>query len=230
MTQSKALDVNSKMIGVLIRGARLKSGKTLKACAELLGCSPHTISQYEQGRGGVSLPELELLAAFFDVPAGYFWEEGYTVLEEVSDLPSAGALVRLRHKTIGALLREARLQANRSQKECAEVLGVSADTISRYEYGKKPVPFPQLEFLASYLDVPLSSFLDPELTSRRTSSQPGGEAAPSVEATWAALPTHIQDFVRDPDSLPYLEIARSLSRLPEESLRQFAETILSATD
>lgn len=223
----KTLDVRSKMIGVLLRGARLKAGKTLKDCADLLGCSPHTISQYEYGRSGISLPELELLASFFDVPVSYFWEEDSTISEEGPELPLAEKLIPLRQKMIGVLLRQARLEAGKTQKECAETLGVSANTISNYEYGRKPISFPDLELLASLFEVPLSDFLDPELVTSRVSIPRSGAGLLSPEDAWASLPQQVQEFICHPDSLPYLQIALGLYELPKDSLKHLAETILS---
>jgi len=223
----KTLDIRSKIIGVLLRAARLKAGKTLKDCADLLGCSPHTISQYEYGRSGISLPELELLASFFDVPVSYFWEEESTISEESVDLPPAEKLIPLRQKMIGVLLRQARLEAGKTQRECAEALGVSTGTMSKYEYGKKGLPFPQLELLASLLAVPLSHFLDRELaTSRVSIARSSGELL-SIEDAWASLPPQVEEFIRQPDSLPYLRMALALYELPKDPLKDLAETILS---
>jgi transcriptional regulator with XRE-family HTH domain len=227
---TKTLDVRSKMIGVLLRSARLNAGKTLKDCAELLDCSPHTISQYEYGRSGISLPELELLANLFGVPVAYFWEEESVALDKGLDLPPAGKLIPLRQKMIGVLLRQARLEAGKTQKECAETLGVSTDTISKYEYGRKPIPLAQFELLASFLGVPLFHFLDRDLVSSRLSiPRRGGELLSPTEA-WASLPPEVQEFIRIPDSLPYLQMALRLRELPRDSLKDVAETILSVEE
>lgn len=223
---TKALDVRSKMIGLLLRGARLTAGKTLKDCAELLGCSPHAMSQYEHGRSGVSLPELELLASYFDVPVSYFWDEDSTVSEKRIDLPPAQKLMPLRQKMIGVSLRQARKEAGKTQRECAETLDVSTHTISKYEYGKKRIPFPQLELLASFLEIPLSHFLDRELATSRVSIPRSDAELLSVEDAWASLPPEIQEFIRTPDSLSYLQTALRLYELPKDSLKHLAETIL----
>jgi transcriptional regulator with XRE-family HTH domain len=224
---AKPLDVRSKIIGVLLRSARLKAGKTLKDCADLLDCSTHTISQYEYGRSGISLPELELLAGFFQIPVGYFWEEESTAFEESLDLPPSGKLIPLRQKMIGVLLRQTRLEAGKTQKECSEILDVSSDTISKYEYGKKPVPFTQLELLASFLGVPLFHFLDRGLVTSRVSISRSGDELLSAEEAWASLPTEVQEFIRLPDSLPYLQMALRLYELPKDSLKRVATTMLS---
>jgi transcriptional regulator with XRE-family HTH domain len=225
VSPTRALDVRSKMIGVLVRAARLKAGKTVKECAEWLGCSSHIMSQYEHGRRAISLPELEVLAEVFRVPADHLWDEGMATPEQPEPGPEQDRLVELRHKEIGVLLRQARTKAGKTQRQCADVLGVSPDTMSKYEFGNKPVPFTQLEMMASYLETPLASFLQEGVV---TSGVPGDrpELATPQEA-WASLPTEIREFIRGPGSLPYLRMALRLYELPQGSLTQLAEAMLS---
>jgi transcriptional regulator with XRE-family HTH domain len=231
MTRKKsALDVRSKMIGVLLRGTRLNAGRSLKECAVVLGRSPHTVSQYEFGRKGISLPELELLARYFEVPVNYFWEEESAVSTRADDLPAAENLIPLRQKIIGVLLRQARTGAGKTQKECARALGVSADTISKYEHGKSPVPFPQLELLSSLLDVPLSEFLDPGLPTSRVTIPGRGADLLSPEDAWTSLPSELQGFIRTPDSLPYLQAALNLYALPRDPLKRLAKAMLAVEE
>jgi transcriptional regulator with XRE-family HTH domain len=224
LSEAQAMDIRSKMIGVLLRAARLRAGKTAKQCADWLGCSPHIFSQYEYGRRPISLPELELLARLFRVPARHLWDDEVAVLH----LPSAKApgqkILGLRHKETGVLLREARSRAGMTQKQCAEIIGTSADTISKYEHGSKAIPFPHLELLAQSLGVAVSDFRD-----REPQDAGGSELLPPDEV-WASLPPGIKRFICDANNLPYLEMALRLSELPADSLRHLAEAILSAED
>ncbi len=226
----RALDVRSKMIGVLIRAARLRAGKTLRECAQWLGCSSHVMSQYEYGRRSISLPELELLAEVFDTPVDHLWDEEVAVAEQPAPTPLSGRLVELRHKEIGVLLRQARSNAGKTQRECADFLGVSPDTMSKYELGSRPVPFTQLEMLASYLEVPVSSFLDRAKPTSRASGDSSQSELLSAEETWADLPREIKEFIRNPKSRPFLEVALRLYELPGDSLRQLAEAMLPTED
>lgn len=223
-SEAQATDIRPKMIGVLLRAARLRAGKTAKQCADWLGCSPHIVSQYEYGRRPVSLPELELLARLFRVPVRHLWDDEVAELELPSTKSPAQQILRLRHKEIGVLLREARSRAGMTQKQCAQILGTSADTISKYEHGSKAMPFAHLELLAESLGIPVSNFRDRELE-----AEGGSELLPPDEI-WGSLPPEIKRFVCDPDSLPYLEIALRLSELPPDSLRHLAEAVLSAED
>ncbi len=230
VSSAQALDVRSKMMGVLLRAARLRSGKSLKECAEWLGCSPHIMSQYEYGRRGISLPELELLALLFDVPVNHLWDERLAMLEEHHPRPPADRLLDLRHKEIGVLLREARSRAGKTQAQCAELLGVSAETIGRYEYGDRPIPFTHLEVLADALEIPVSELLDHQLPTSQVPLLRSDGQLLSPEESWARLPAHVKDFIRSTESLPFLEMALRLYELPKDSLRRLAEAMLHTED
>lgn len=225
---TKALDVRTKMIGVLLRAARLKARRTLKECADQLGCTPHIVSQYEYGRRGISLPELELLAALFDLPVNHLWEEELAVFEEEAGKPLAQKLIPLRQKVIGILLRQARMKAGKTQSQCARLLGVSTDTMSKYEHGRKPIPFAQLELMSSYLDLPLPELLDKELSTSRVAIPARGGQLLSADNAWERLPLRVQDFIRNPEALPYLDTALRLYELPHDSLKGLGEAMLSA--
>jgi transcriptional regulator with XRE-family HTH domain len=226
VSPTRALDVRSKMIGVLLRAARLKAGKTVKECAKWLGCSSHIMSQYEHGRRPISLPELEALAKVFRVPADHLWDEGVATPEQPQPDPDRDKLMELRHKEIGVLLRQARTEAGKTQRQCADILGVSPDTMSKYEFGNKPVPFTQLETMASYLETPLTSFLNEGVVTNSASGDRPDLATP--QEAWAGLPPEIKEFIRSPGSLPYLQMALRLYELPQGSLKQLAQAMLSA--
>lgn len=230
VSRAQALEVRSKLIGVLLRAARLKACRTLKECADWLGCSPHIMSQYEYGRRAISLPELELLAELWHVPVNDLWDEEVTVVDHSTTRPPAKKLLQLRHKEIGVQLRQARSRAGKTQKQCADILGISTETVSKYEYGSKATPFPHLELLGDLLGVPVSDFLDRELATERLPAALSGSDLRSPAEAWADLSPEIRQFVCSPGSLPYLEMAVRLYELPKSSLRHLAEAILSTED
>ncbi len=223
MYTKEAMAIRSKIIGVLLRNARIKAGKSQKDCAEVLGCSPDTISQFEHGRKDVTLPQLEVLAYFFGLPITYFWDEDAILEEEEMDRPVDKIMI-IRRKMIGVLLRQARLGASKSQNQCAEALSCSAERISQYERGQRDIPLPELEALADFLSVPMSYFLD-EQTTPLSREAPTGRG---VE-TFAELPPDVRDFVSNPTNVLYIRIAMKLSTLSVDVLRQIAETLLDIT-
>ena len=72
---STILAVRRRMIGVLLRQARLAAGKSLSECAELLGTTSETMAAYEYGREDIPFRSLTILAEFLHVPLAYFADE-----------------------------------------------------------------------------------------------------------------------------------------------------------
>lgn len=66
--------------------------------------------------------------------------------------------VKLRAKKLGILLRDARLTAGKSLRDCGEAIGVSGSTMGAYEKGERSPSLPELEMLAFYLKVPIDHF------------------------------------------------------------------------
>jgi len=224
MYTREAMAIRSKIIGVLLRNARIKAGKSRKDCAAVLGCSPDTISRFEYGRKDITLPQLEMLAYFLGLPITYFWDKDAIPEEEEMDRP-VDKTMTIRRKIIGVLLRQARLDAGKSQKQCAKALSCSADRISRYERGQMDIPLPELEALANFLDVPIAYFLDEQTTplSRETPKDVRGAE------TLVELPPDVRDFVSNPTNALYVRIAMKLSTLSVDDLRGIAETLLDIT-
>jgi transcriptional regulator with XRE-family HTH domain len=224
MYTREAMAIRSKILGVLLRNARIKAGKSQKDCAAVLGCSPDMISQFEYGRKHITLPQLEVLAYFLGWPITYFWDkDAISEEEEEMDQP-VDEIMTIRSKIIGVLLRQARLDAGKSQKQCAEALSCSAGRISQYERGQRGIPVPELEALADFLDVPIAYFLD-EQTTPLSKEAPKGRG---VE-TLAELPPDVRDFISNPTNVFYIRIAMKLSTLSVDVLRQIAETLLDIT-
>ncbi len=68
--------------------------------------------------------------------------------------------IAIRNRIVGTLVKRARRQAGRSQKECAALLGCSHFAYGRYEQGQWGLSLAYLEILARLFKVPLSSLLD----------------------------------------------------------------------
>lgn len=146
--------IQRKMMGVLLRHVRLRSGRSQAELAAALHVSRHRYVQYELGQNEITLPELEVVAGQCGVPLGFFFDDQAAVEDDGCELPAI-ALARLQRKVVGIRVREARHCAAKSQKECAAALHVSARTFAQYEYGEREMPQTELEALASYLGVPL---------------------------------------------------------------------------
>ena len=222
-TIEERLALRNRIIGLLLRDGRGRAERTKRECAAALGVSTSTITAYEEGRKPLSLPELEVLAYVLDVTATHFWERDPQLVPDERPVPLQEVLA-LRHRIVGALLRQARMEAGVSQKELANVLGCSTRRLSVYEYGERPIPLAELELLAEHLRLPLEYFLDNQ-------EGPVGEWQRQREAwlRFQELPREMQDFVAQPINGRYLEVAMKLAQMPAGGLRAIAEGLLDIT-
>jgi transcriptional regulator with XRE-family HTH domain len=212
-----------KIVGVKVRHARTRAGLNLKEVGQVLGLSADTVSEIEYGRRDVSLPELEAMAYIFGVPILYFWAED-VVYEPDLAFPVNEA-IGLRRRIIGVLLRQARSETGHTQDELAGVVGVSAQTIANYEFGRSDIPLPKLELLADYLNRPISYFLDQGM--HANGNGPGNSL--DDLANYSQLSPEIKEFLSNPANVLYINIAMKLSEVSAHTLRSLAEGLLEVT-
>jgi transcriptional regulator with XRE-family HTH domain len=211
----------ASMLGALIQDARSHAGRSIEDCASVLAITPEAFRQAETGEYVVSLPQLEVLAIYLNVPMAYFW--GTHALEE-QERRDYRDLLALRHKIVGGLLRRARLEAGRSAEDLGEQIGVSAGEIDAYETGAAAIPYIHLEKLAGYLGISMDYFVDDE-------RGPLGrhEAQQKLQQRLAELPSDVREFVIQPVNMHYLQTAMRLSKMDVQRLRDIAASILDIT-
>lgn len=224
METKTRITLRSKTLGVLIHDARLASRMSISECAEAIGISDGAFRSYEKGKKAPSLPQLEVLAFFLDLPISHFWGT-----EAISDNapPTAtldlSRLIGVRQRMLGALLRQERMKASISMKSLAEQGGIPKSRLKAYELGERPIPLPELEILLSILGSRTENFFD--------QNSPIGQWMIRQKAIeeFLDLPPELQEFVRQPVNRPYLELAQNLSDLSADKLRSVAEGILDIT-
>jgi transcriptional regulator with XRE-family HTH domain len=219
---TQTMILRSKILGVLMRDAREATGKSPEECAEAVGVSTEQLEAYEEGVRPPSLPELEALAYFLQIPPDHFW--GRRVLGERKPVGKLVSKVSdLRHRMIGAMLRQARQEAGISPDGLAEKAGMTTAELESCELGEAPLSMPRLETLAAALNQPLYKFLDRQ--------GPVGVWASEqrVVQSFLKLPSDLQEFVSKPINRPYLELALRLSEMSVDKLRAVGEGILEIT-
>lgn len=222
MADRSSVLLRTKMLGALIRQARLTSGKSLKETAALVGITSGILSSYEKGRRGISLPELELLAFHLDVPLSSLTSATKAEARKKPEFNPA-VLVSLRQHFIGALLKTHRTEAGLSLRQLAKSAGIPSTRLAAYEQGERPIPLAELEVLTDELGLSLKDLMD--------SRGPVGEWLAVQEAfdDFLRLPADIRDFMRSPDHEVYLRATLRLSELPVEKLRTVGEGLLEIT-
>jgi transcriptional regulator with XRE-family HTH domain len=225
MTSTLAQKIRAKKLGALIRDARKAAGKSLQECGTIIGVSNRRIGSFERGKSSPSLPELEGLAFFMEVPLDHFWGDSSRLNADQERLEklNLNKTIPIRQRIIGTNLRQARLSAEMTMKDLGAEMGISATMLGIYERGEGAIPLPALETAVRILDVPLSEYHD----------QTGlvGQWFQQQQAVnqFLELSPELQSFVAKPVNIAYLELAMRLSGMSVEKLRAVAEGLLDIT-
>lgn len=217
--------LRARILGVLIRDARTAHGNTQAEVAEHLRVGEDEVRDWEYGRSAPSLPQLEMLAYFVNVPVSHFWSnQTFAAQQEKRAAPPPAEDYNLiRDRVIGLRLMIARKEAKLSQEELAEASGLNAAQVDAYEHGTQPVPFPALTALASAVRQSVSYFLE------ETGRVGNWLALQEEYERFSRLPEEVRAFVVLSTNQPFIEIAMRLSQMPLKELRTVAEKILDIT-
>lgn len=223
MDFAESYRLRARMVGVLIRDARLSVNRSLEECARLLRVTPQQIEAWEYGDSVPSLPQLELLANVLGVPVSHFWGVE-TMSDTKTHRPDAQQeYLALRDRMIGALLRQAREEAGLSLDAVSEATSIPTERLQQYELGELPLPIHELTVLANSVNRNVSYFLE--------SSSYIGQLLASREAWkhFADLPEDVRQFAANPINIGFIEIAIMLSKMPTDKLRRVGESMLEIT-
>ena len=224
MDTKSQITIRTKTLGVLIRDARLAARRSVQDCAQAIGIRPSVFRAYEDGLKAPSLPELEMLVYYLDLPMDHFWSR---------EIKSASAsrnarldlskLLAVRQRKVGALLRQDRMKASISIRNLANETGIASSRIKAYELGERAIPLPELEVLVRTLGGRIESFFDQH--------GPVGQWLLSEDTVkqFLEMPMQLREFVAMPVNRPYLELAMKLSNMSRDKLRSVAEDLLDIT-
>ncbi|GIL14450.1 MAG: hypothetical protein BroJett038_31700 [Chloroflexota bacterium] len=215
--------LRGKMIGVLLRDARLHAARSVEACAELLKVTPQEVEAWEYGESVPSLPQLELLAYYLGVPISHFWSTDTLEASQGRHIDIQTEYLALRDRMVGALLRQAREEIGMTVEALSQACAVPVERIQQYEMGELPVPMHELSMMAGILKQNMNYFLE-------SSGHIGNWLA--VREEWkhfSSLPEDLRQFAAKPVNMGFIEIALMLSQMPTEKLRRVGESVLDIT-
>jgi transcriptional regulator with XRE-family HTH domain len=223
MDYSESYRIRAKMVGVLLRDARMNAARTLEDCARLLRVSPEEVESWELGDVVPSLPQLEILAYYLDVPVSHFWGANTVGEDEASRRDAQTEYMALRDRMIGALLRQAREEINMSLEELSQSTAIPVEQINYYELGELSLPMHELSVIASSVKKNVSYFLE--------SSSHIGQLL-TIKEEWkhfTDLPEDVRKFAANPLNIGFIHIAITLSQMPTDTLRQVGTSMLDIT-
>lgn len=216
--------LRNRILGVLIRNARDQARVSRRECAAVLGVTANRFAAYENGEKAISLPEIELLSRFLEVPYTTFQNrDSLNDSSEIAKLPNPELYLTIRNRITGGKLLQLRQASEQTQQDVASVLGCSKSVISDYEHGRKPIPLADLEQLAQAYNVSMDVFRD-----RDTEIGLWHTAMEQFEQ-FEQLSEDVREFVLKPSNQHYLELAMRLEKLPVGALRTIAESLLEIT-
>jgi transcriptional regulator with XRE-family HTH domain len=214
--------LRAKMVGAILREARVAAGLSLKNAAAAIGVTSGALSSYEFGRKAVSLPELELLAYTYDFSLRNFSSpDKFTKRTRAKVNPSL--LLSLRQRQIAGELVKRREAVGITQRELADSAGITLPRLKAYEKGAKSIPLPELELIASRLGVTPEAFVD------RQPPIGDWDSAKRAYEHVSEMPVELQEFISAPANLPYLQLAMRLSKVPVDRLRTVGEGLIDIT-
>jgi len=133
------------------------------------------------------------------------------------------ALIGIRQRLVGALLRQQRENASLSLKTLSEQSGLSTARLKAYELGERPIPLPELEGLVALLGGQIETIFD------QTGRIGQWMIQQKAVQDFLQLTPELQNFVCKPVNRPYLELAMKLSGMSTQKLRSVAEDLLDIT-
>jgi transcriptional regulator with XRE-family HTH domain len=222
--QEQLIQIRKRKLGILILDARTASRRTPEECAKIMAVPLKQYQAYEAGQESPSLPSLEALALFLDVPIEHFWgSESEAEKPLPMDEAAALRLRIVRDRMIGASLRQQRDRANLSLQQISERSSIPEEQLKRYELGQESIPVPELDLWVHAIGIRIADLYDQH--------GPIGDWRARYQALneFSELPTDLRQFISKPINRPYLDLAMRLSDLSVEKLRAVAEGLLEIT-
>ncbi|MCA9886744.1 MAG: helix-turn-helix transcriptional regulator [Anaerolineae bacterium] len=215
--------LRGKVLGVLIRDARLDAARTIEDCARLLNTSSQVIESWEYGDQIPSLPQLEVLAYYLEVPISHFWGNNALENDRAQTVSKQPHYIELRNRMIGTELAQAREERQLSIQQLAEACYLDVATLQAYEQGDLAIPLTHLQIIANAVNKNMNYFLE--------SVGYVGEILQAREDYMAfmALDEDIRRFIANPSNLAFVKIAMMFREMPTEQLRKAAEGLLDIT-
>ncbi|MDM8521232.1 helix-turn-helix transcriptional regulator [Anaerolineales bacterium HSG6] len=218
--------LDQKLIGQKIHTVRIRAGLNIEEVSASIGITPEILSQIEAGQHDVTLPQLEILALICNVKISEFWSADALETKKI-DYPTL-QIINLRQRIIGALLKQTRTEAGKSEADVAALLNISAEQLAQYELGQAEIPLQQLNALRNHFGITFSYFLDHSSAVKKGGFNQELTVLDEV-VEFTQLPQDVREFLANPANLLYLNIAMKLSELSVDTLRGLAEGLLEVT-
>ena len=144
-----------------IKKIRKTKQRSLHDCAKLLGISKENYLNFEEGNGSISLPEIEILAVFLEIPPELLFKQSSFEIENFPILNEnkKPIFTNLRNKMIRAELFLERKNAGFSIEELNQATGIPMAALEAYENEGTAIPIDHLLLICNHLSLPIESLI-----------------------------------------------------------------------
>jgi transcriptional regulator with XRE-family HTH domain len=216
------MEKNMEKLANRLKQIRKIKQRSLHDCAKLLGISKEEYLRVEDGQHSLSLPELELLAVFFEIPPESLLEESNFRLDHYSILQDdkKPIFTNLRSKMIAAQLASERQNLGISLEEIHERTGISREILGTYENGSSSIPLDHLSQLCNQLDLSIQSLL--------FQLKPVDENIDETpeQTEWRPELSKHEPKVEEQDDNLHYQIIQGMKTIPEKDQAEIAKMIL----
>lgn len=211
--------------GVLQRIQEIRKSKLrkVKDCAAFLNISKEDYRNFERGKLQLSLPEVELLAGYLDVPIqSFFQDEPYS--PQTSPLHDKNIRLRykkLRQKMIQAMLIIEQTSQGNNLDHLYDLTQISTKKLKSYQRGKKSIPLDHFLAICKALKVTPEVFFHP---SKAVAEQDGDDTQP---VKWQPeFPEELEENTLSDDDV-YQTLIDAIKNIPIEAQAELAKTVLN---
>jgi transcriptional regulator with XRE-family HTH domain len=144
-----------------IKQIRKLKNRSLHDCAKVLNIPKERYHHFEEGNGVLSLPELELLAIFLEVPMQSLFQDSDLELDQAALLSEEKMPMykNLRDKMIRTKLNLEMENKCISLENLSDNTGISLQTLKSYQENGESIPFDHLTRITEHLGIPINSLL-----------------------------------------------------------------------
>lgn len=201
-----------------IQEIRKIKGQNLHSCAAFLNISKEDYLRFEQGSMMLSLPEIELLAAYLGVSPGIFfqdddWENAKLNLLDDHIQPQ---FTKLRDKMIKTKISTKMNETEISPEAFSEETGIPLSDLNAYRNGEQSIPLNHLLIISDALGIPSRELIAP-LWDEKPKNKP--------QMSYKQQENSVKESQAEAQSVPYDQLRRALQQLPKKQQAEVTKIV-----
>ena len=211
-----------KTISNQIKKIRKVKQRSLHDCAKLIGISKEEYHDFEEGNASLSLPEIELLAIYFEIPPIFLFRDSNIEFEIYSLLSEEKKQIfkNLRNKMIGARLAFERDNVGLGLEDLNNETGISVELLESYEGTNSDIPLDHLTLICNQLNISLESLLFQDIPNKTETS--------TTEKHLHENPEYLEKVSESNDDQNdfYQQMIRGIKSMPQKDQAEIAKMLL----